>query len=59
MNNVTQDPQEGISKEWLSLAKTHAQWLKENAAKRQAGVEQLLGDLNDEMTLVDFFKSRN
>ena len=56
---MTQDPQEGISKEWLSLAKTHAQWLKENAAKRQAGMEQLLGDLNDEMTLVDFFKSRN
>ena len=54
LNNATQATWKGVSKEWLSLARSHAQWLKDNGTKVQTKMEGLLSNLNDEITLIDF-----
>jgi hypothetical protein len=51
---VKQDLEKGATEEWLSRARTHAEWLKMNRVGMQAGMEQLLADLKDEIALVDF-----
>jgi hypothetical protein len=54
LNNAKQNLEKVATKEWLSLARTHAGWLKKNGVRTQAGMEQLLADLKDEIALVDF-----
>jgi hypothetical protein len=51
---VTQDPQKGVSNEWLSHARKHTQQLKRDWLRTQRGFNLMLQELEDEMTLVDF-----
>jgi hypothetical protein len=54
LKKAIQDLQKCVSKEWLSSARTHAWWLKKKGLRAQRGLELLLHNLEDEMTLVDF-----
>jgi hypothetical protein len=49
-----QDPPKGISKEWLSLSRDRIQWLKQEEGKRIKQLDELLGNLKDEMVLVEY-----
>jgi hypothetical protein len=51
---VIQGPAKGISKQWLSLARGHIQWLKQSEDKRVTQLDELLGNLKDETALVEY-----
>jgi hypothetical protein len=49
-----QDPPKGASDSWRLYITEKLKWMKGHEKRKKGRLEQLLGDLSDEIDLVDF-----